>query len=94
MNIYMLFILFYYIIILLYFIKLMKKTNTSLYCDLCLNYDNPNNTDLEKFKLFSELIVSAICDSFHIFAVNVFKKGIINNNDVIIITNNINNYNQ
>ena len=62
----------------------MKSTNQkeALYCDLCLNYDNTNNTNLEKYKLFSELLVSAMCDGFNIIGINFFKKGNLNNNDV------------
>lgn len=32
-----------------------------MYYDLCLNYDNPNNKNIEQYREFCELVTSAIC---------------------------------
>lgn len=52
-----------------------------MYYDLCLCYDFTFQ-NLEKFQIISELITSAICDGYRILAVNINKKGALNNNDI------------
>lgn len=53
-----------------------------MYYDLCLNHDF-SFQNAEKFYLISELITSAICDGYRIIALNINKKGVLNNNDII-----------
>ncbi len=53
-----------------------------MFCDLCLNYENQNNKDIEKYSNFCELITSAICDGYKIIAVNINRKGTILNTDL------------
>lgn len=53
-----------------------------MYCDLCLNYDFSIQI-LENFQVISELLTSAICDGYRILALNINKKGILNNNDIV-----------
>ena len=53
-----------------------------MYYDLCLNYDF-SIQNIEKFQVISELLTSAICDGYRILAININKKGILNNNDIV-----------
>jgi ribonuclease P/MRP protein subunit RPP1 len=53
-----------------------------MYYDLCLNYDNPNNLNIDQYRDFCEIVVSAICDNYKLFAINVFKKGNLSINDI------------
>ena len=60
-----------------------------MYYDLCLNYENQKNFDLDQYNNFCELMVSAITgknihnkDNYKIFAINSTKKGIVSNSEV------------
>lgn len=52
-----------------------------MFYDLCINYDNPNNTSIDKYREFCELLTSAICDQYTIFGININRKGILNISD-------------
>lgn len=52
-----------------------------MYYDLCINYENVNHKDKEKFHQLCELVTSAICDNFTLIALNVNKRGTLTTND-------------
>lgn len=53
-----------------------------MYYDLCLNYENPGNIQIEKYQEFCELLTSAICDGYSLFAINITKKGALSNSEI------------
>jgi RNase P/RNase MRP subunit p30 len=53
-----------------------------MFYDLCLNYENPNNSSIEKYREFCELLTSAVCDNYQIFAINTNRKGTLTSTDI------------
>lgn len=53
-----------------------------MYFDLCLNYENPGNSSIEKYIEFCELLTSAICDGYSVLAVNTRRKGAVASTDL------------
>lgn len=54
-----------------------------MFYDLNLNYDNTNNTSIEKYRQMCELLTSAICDNYSIIAINTNRKGTLASSDTI-----------
>lgn len=52
-----------------------------MYYDLCLNYENPKDQDIEKLNDLAELFTSLIVDGYKIFAINTQRKGVISPNE-------------
>jgi RNase P/RNase MRP subunit p30 len=52
-----------------------------MYYDLCLNYENQGNLSKELWGNLCELLTSAICDNYKIFAINTKRKGNVSSND-------------
>jgi hypothetical protein len=59
---------------------------TSFYCDFNLDYFDTSIKNFESKTDLYELIISAICDKYHILGLNVNKNGILGNNDVQKLT--------